>query len=266
MIKGNGRYDNARKMIYFEPSNNILMVPEVFVEITELVAPGIKPYYMISNYGRIWHKYEEKILSINLDSKGYSYKPLATIDGAKNFRVHRLVLASFNYINGCENLYVNHINGIKSDNYIGNLEWVTAQENSIHAINTGLLNYNYKVTDEQVHQICRLLVAGEIQTKIAEQCNVTVQTVSAIANKRSHCKISDLYDISKRKIAYHFTEEQVHKICKYYQDNAPYQPIEHYYADAVRYAGVKPETLKIRAAQKIYTKDSYRHISKEYNF
>jgi hypothetical protein len=34
---------------------------------------------------------------------------------------------------GCEDLFVNHINGIPGDDFIDNLEWVTPQENIYHA-------------------------------------------------------------------------------------------------------------------------------------
>lgn len=266
MRKGENAYSNSENQpFYFVPMSNQYLPPEEFRFITDQVAPGIKPYYMISNYGRIWHIYKNKFLTFNIDSKGYLYKPLSTIQGPKNFRIHRLVLMTFCFIPGCENLYVNHKDGIKTNCIITNLEWVTAKENSIHAVNTGLNTYK-RVDDETIHKICRMLESGNPQTEIAKECNVNVQMVSAIANKRSHCNISDLYNISQRKIPSHFTEEQVHMICKFYEANKPYQPLNQYYTDAVRFCGIECDSLKMRAAQKIFTKDSYRNISKNYNF
>lgn len=56
-------------------------------------------------------------------------------DGRNKFHsVHRLVLLSFMYRDDADALQVNHKNGIRDDNSLANLEWVTAVGNAQHKI------------------------------------------------------------------------------------------------------------------------------------
>ena len=71
------------------------------------------------------------------DKDGYLRITLTNNGKRKSYCVHRLVVRAF-LDNYSDELQVNHINGIKKDNRIENLEMVTPQENIKHSIETGL--------------------------------------------------------------------------------------------------------------------------------
>lgn len=95
--------------------------------------------YMVSKDGRvITTKGTPKFMTGSVASNGYRQFNLRMNGSRKQALGHRLVAEAFIEKNGINRKQVNHMNGIKLDNHVDNLEWSSAQENQIHAIETGL--------------------------------------------------------------------------------------------------------------------------------
>lgn len=89
--------------------------------------------------------------TVNLD--GY---PCVNSDNDRQF-IHRLLAETFipkPFIDG--DLDVNHIDGVKANNDLANLEWATRSENCLHAYRTGL-------RDDNVPVLVKDLRTGEIK-------------------------------------------------------------------------------------------------------
>ena len=81
--------------------------------------------------------FKSKELSLNVSKNGYIYFDLYRNQKRKRFFSHVLVMMSFiRPKQGFED--INHINGIKKDNRIDNLEYCSRSENMIHAFKIGL--------------------------------------------------------------------------------------------------------------------------------
>ena len=99
--------------------------------------------YKVSNLGSIKSLITNKILKTPINRYGYNYINFRKNKKNYNKLIHRLVAIAF--IPNLKNkLQVNHINAIKTDNRIENLEWATAQENMNHAESMGLLKLRNK--------------------------------------------------------------------------------------------------------------------------
>lgn len=158
-------------MIY--PMN---FIDEEYKFITQDMIPNVdKDRYLVSSYGAIFDT-KRGIQLEQYNCNGYLMTWFhLEITGYKSMLCHRLVAMAF--VKGDWSLQVNHIDGNKRNNYYKNLEWVTARENLIHAIELGL-NYrgedkpNSILKNDQVHEICRYLELGYDYNSIVDIMNL----------------------------------------------------------------------------------------------
>ena len=122
--------------------------------------PGYEGYYKESNLGKIKSverivkhncggpkKINERILKGYINRYGYIRVDLSKEGINKQFSAHRIVALTFL---GESDLVVNHIDGVKTNNNINNLEYVTSKENTAHAVRTGLIKNNSRINKDNI--------------------------------------------------------------------------------------------------------------------
>lgn len=147
--------------------------------------------YKISRNGDVLGIHGRKLKA--LPHKGYFCHILMASDGTKKwFNLHRLIAQAF--IPNPENKpEVNHINGIRSDHRILNLEWCSHAENMRHAVATGLhkntrrgqSHPKAKLTENDVRLIRFLDKKGVMQKRLCSEFSVSKGVISNIINRAS---------------------------------------------------------------------------------
>lgn len=147
---------------------------------------GYEGLYLISNLGRVrsLRKNGDFFLRCSPNSYGYPTACLSKDGGYKQVKVHSLLAKHF--IPNPENKpQVNHKNGIKGDNSLENLEWVTHKENLNHAFDLNLSaygerSYKAKLTNEDVLQIAKLSGCRSVAILLGRIYGVSYITIEKI--------------------------------------------------------------------------------------
>lgn len=176
------------------------MIKEEFRRITD----G-ESYLEVSNLGNVrrYIKSSKKYKYI----KGYLHKGryLRMSIGTKNIPLHRLVAIHFipNPLNKPE---VNHKNGIKTDNRVENLEWVTGDENIKHnfevlgarIIPIVLINKLGEIVHE--FESIKKLRISKIKTKgfyVIKKCDATKEFIQSVLRKKKKSYVDYIFSLKE---------------------------------------------------------------------
>ena len=146
--------------------------------------------YFISNDGKVFNSKTGRVLKNQKNGNGYE-KITLTINGIQyQMLIHRLVAELYIPMVEGKN-QVNHINGIKHDNRVENLQWCNNSENQIHAHSNGLKPsgnrlWNGKFSKEDLIKIKNLSNNGIKRFLIAKEMNCSKSTISDILNKKRY--------------------------------------------------------------------------------
>lgn len=228
---------------------------EFWVPITYLTVEGVKPYYYISTFGRIFSTNRNTFMTTNINKQGYLRTTLMTNMGHKLYLIHRLMMLTFCYIPNHQELVVNHKDGIKYNNFIWNLEWCTSEYNTNHAKHMGLLKPNNRpnstgemIDVETAHKICKMLECQKYSNRdIAIKIGCDVSVVNHISAGDSWTDISCKYNIQHRQ-SNKFTNIEYYKVCEY---------LKIYAEDSISKAQLIKDTLYHALDGKEYNKSNY---------
>lgn len=237
---------------------------------------NVKPYYTISNFGRIFSSTTNQFLIPHDNHNGYLQVSLMTETGRIFRKVHRLVLLTFNYFPGCEELQVDHKDCNKHNNIITNLEWVTPKVNTNRAIVSGVRDFvgegngRATITKEQAIKISNLVIDGNGEKDIAAHIGCSTNVVNNIIYGKAwkHLFSEEIMQKMRNSRQGHYMPDSVkHAICLYFQNNKSKSiQVKTLCQDAIIAAGFPLNDKSLRISLRLYYRYQNQEITSQYNY
>lgn len=165
---------------------------EIWKEIKEY------PKYSVSNIGRVKNNNSDHILSQKQWKDNYYYSVRLFTNGTpRNINVHRLVLCTFRDKPLSYPMLVRHLDDIKTNNCLDNLEFGTHKDNFNDAVKNGKMNKFFQNTSKSRKTRPR---------HISKSGNI-IERISYKNKDHRNNKIKELYasgDYSQRDLGYMF--------------------------------------------------------------
>jgi hypothetical protein len=157
------------------------------------------PDYSIDKEGNIFNRHG-RIIKGYINNKGYRCVQLSRRSQIKGKLVHRLLGLMF-ICNHENKPQINHIDGNKLNNSLSNLEWVTGEENAIHAYQLGLKvglvgekNPASKLNEKEVLEIVEALSDDFEYKEIAAFYKVSLNLIREIAIGRGWVHVTGIVE------------------------------------------------------------------------
>ena len=170
--------------------------PIVLVERWKWVK-GYRNYYRVSSRGRL--KSVSRLVRCRAGGlrktcprflkpalvKGYWHVHLSKKGQVTHYYVHQLIVEAFLPPEKNKS-WVNHKNGIKTDNRLKNLERSNQQHNTNHAVKYGLVAHGVRISNAKLNdkKARKIFLATGLQKRIAETFGVSKMTVSLIKRRK----------------------------------------------------------------------------------
>jgi hypothetical protein len=158
---------------------------------------GYENLYSATEDGFIYSHRQNKNIVGDSNSSGYKRVILCKDKNRNRMFVHRLIAETF-IENTEDKRTVNHINGIKTDNSVENLEWATDSEQHLHGWKLGLEKItpnhiqekNRKISKEKSEQLLKEYNNKTLNAKKeALLLNVSVSAVYSSIYRNKKCKL-----------------------------------------------------------------------------
>ena len=171
----------------------------------------VEDTYLVSNYGRIYNKKENRLLTPAISGNHLRVHIRVNENGKSKDTtrsLQRVMMTAFYPVENFENLEVDHVDNCSFNNQLSNLQWLSKEENRQKEINfkhgrskctkEKESKYNDIYSDDNIRKVCEMLESNISYREISNITGISVDTIKNIKNKNTFLHVSRNYNFYNR--------------------------------------------------------------------